>query len=228
MLFTSRFPMRSFHSLPPLLVELPVLGGEKVEQQAVVQAPVDHVALPLSADKAEAEAFYGPDRRVMGNSPGIDRVKAKIVERKGHEPRTGDGRIPPVAEGFLSGRPPKRRSHEGAIHIVQSDDPDGSVVPIRRIRPHEMRFPLRHDLEKGGRDDLSSVPQIQPLVVLFLREPARDPLENFSPVERQQLHVAGYGKRYRTPAPPAAGGTPAWDHSASLTAQRLGGSWRHS
>src|SRR6266542_1676677 len=100
MLFTSRFRMRSFHSPPPLLVERPVLGGEKVEQQAVVQAAVDGVALPLPADEAEAEAFYGPDRRVMGHSPGIDRVKAKIVERKGHELRAGDGRIPPVAEGF--------------------------------------------------------------------------------------------------------------------------------
>src|SRR6266699_4914696 len=116
----------AFQPTPSVVLNLRVLAREEVEQQAVVQAAVNHVALPLPADKAEAEAFYGPDRRVMGHGPGIDRVKAKIVERKGHELRAGEGRIPPVAEGFLPGRPPKRRGPEGAVHVVQPDDPDGS------------------------------------------------------------------------------------------------------
>jgi hypothetical protein len=49
------------------------------------------MALPLPADEAEAEAFYGPQRRVMVHGPGIDRMKAEIAEPEGQEPRAGEG-----------------------------------------------------------------------------------------------------------------------------------------
>jgi hypothetical protein len=83
--------MRSFDPEPPPLIELPVLGGEEVEQQAIVEPAVDVMALPLPADEAEAEAFYGPQRRVMVHGPGIDRMKAEIAEPEGQEPRAGEG-----------------------------------------------------------------------------------------------------------------------------------------
>src|SRR5438105_5450919 len=70
-----RLPMRSFDPLPAPLIELPVLGGEEVEQQAIARATVDVMALPLPADEAEAEAFDCPERRVMLRSPGIDHMK---------------------------------------------------------------------------------------------------------------------------------------------------------
>src|SRR5712691_3507163 len=124
--------MRSFDPTPPFPIELPVLGGKEVEQQAIVGTAVDVVALTLPADEAEAEAFYGSERRVTVHGPGIDRTKAEIAERKGHKLRAGDGGIPAIAEGFIPGHPPKRCCFEGAIDAVQSDDPDGGVVPIRR------------------------------------------------------------------------------------------------
>jgi hypothetical protein len=176
-------PMRS------VILKLPVLAGEEVEHQAIVEAAVDVMTLPLPADEAEAEAFYGPERRVMVHGPGIDRMKAEIAERTGQESRTGEGRISPVAEGFLPGRPPKCRGSESAIDTVQAGDSDGSVVAIRRIRSQKMRSPLRHDLKQSGRDDLSSVAEIQPLVVLLSGQPARDQLEELGPVQREQLHV---------------------------------------
>jgi len=71
--------LRFIDPAQPHLIEIPKLGSEEIEQQPIVRAAIDGVALPLPADKAEAETFYGPDRRVMGHSPGIDRVKAKIV-----------------------------------------------------------------------------------------------------------------------------------------------------
>jgi hypothetical protein len=40
-----------------------------------------------------------------------------------------------------------------------------------------MRFPLRYDLEQRRRDDLPSVAEIQPLVILFLGKPARHQLK---------------------------------------------------
>jgi hypothetical protein len=50
--------MRSFDPTPPFPIELPVLGGKEVEQQAIVGTAVDVVALTLPADEAEAEALY--------------------------------------------------------------------------------------------------------------------------------------------------------------------------
>jgi hypothetical protein len=53
----NRLPMRSLVAVPARLIELPVLGSKEVEQQAIVPAAVDVMALPLPADEAEAEAF---------------------------------------------------------------------------------------------------------------------------------------------------------------------------
>src|SRR5206468_5337037 len=80
-----RFPMRSLDPLPALLVELPVLGREQVEQQAIVWPPFDDVTLPLPADEAEVEALQASKRRVAVHDPGVDRAKPEVPERKGQE-----------------------------------------------------------------------------------------------------------------------------------------------
>ena len=71
--------------MPPVVLKLPVLAGQEIEHQAIVQAAVDVMTLPLPADEAEAEAFYEPQRRVMLHNPGIDRLKAEITECKSQE-----------------------------------------------------------------------------------------------------------------------------------------------
>ena len=53
-----------------------------------------------------------------------------------------------------------------------------------------MRFLLHHDLEQRRGEGLSSVPKIQPLVILFAGQPARHQLEEFGPVQRQKLHAS--------------------------------------
>src|SRR5712691_291021 len=175
--------MRSFDPTPPFPIELPVLGGKEVEQQPIVGTAVDVVAWTLPADEAEAEALYGPERRVSLDGPRVDRMKAEIAERERHEFRAGDGRIAAVAEGFLPAHPPEHRGFEGAIDAVQADDADGNIVPIRGIDSQKMGFPLRHDLEQRGRDGLSSVPEVQPLVILFPGKPARGQLKRFGRVQ---------------------------------------------
>ena len=77
--------MRPFDPVPRLLIKLPVLAGQEIEYQAIVRAAVDVMTLPLSADETEAEAFYGPERRVVVYGPGIDRMQAEIAERKRQE-----------------------------------------------------------------------------------------------------------------------------------------------
>ncbi len=77
--------MRAFKVAPPHLIDLPVLRGEEIEQQAIEQPAVDAMAPPLPADEAEAEAFYGLKRRVMLHGPGIDHVQSEILKRKGQE-----------------------------------------------------------------------------------------------------------------------------------------------
>jgi len=181
--------MRSFYPVPPLFIELPVLGCEKVEQQAIVQSPVDGVTLPLPANETAVEALHDPQRRVVVYDPRIDRVKSEIPKSQTQELRQGEGRIPTILNGFVAGHDPVSGSSKGAIDAVQPNDPDGHVVPTRRIYPQKMRFPLRHDLEKGGRGNLSSVPKIEPLVILLLPEPAGGELDDFRRVEREELHV---------------------------------------
>jgi hypothetical protein len=156
-----------------------MLGCENVEQEAIVQSAADAVTLPLSANETAVEAFHDPQRRIIVHDPRIDRVKSQIPESQTQELRQGEGRIPTIADGFVAGHDPIRGSSKRAFDTIQPNDPDGLVVPIRRVYPQNMRFPLRHDLEQRGRDDLPSVPKIEPLVVLFLREPAGDQLKNF-------------------------------------------------
>ena len=52
-----------------VILKLPVLAGEEVEHQSIVEAAVDVMTLPLPADEAEAEAFYDPQRLVMREGP---------------------------------------------------------------------------------------------------------------------------------------------------------------
>src|SRR5437762_2920408 len=94
-----------------------------------------------------------------------------------------------------------------------------AVVPVPGIGPEKMRIALRHDLEQCGRDDLPSVSEIQPLVVLLLREPTRDQVENFGRSQGEKLHVS---------TPRAAGETREECHRASYAASSFGASWRHS
>ena len=79
--------IRSLSSAPmsPVILNLPVLASQEIEHQAIVEAAVDVMTLPLPADEALAEAFYGPQRRIMIHAPGIDRMKAEIAERKGQK-----------------------------------------------------------------------------------------------------------------------------------------------
>jgi len=46
---------------PALLVELPVLACQQIEQQPVARHAIDEVALPQPADEAEVEALQAPD-----------------------------------------------------------------------------------------------------------------------------------------------------------------------
>jgi len=66
--------------MSPVILNLPVLASQEIEHQAIVEAAVDVMTLPLPADEALAEAFYGPQRRVMVHGPGIDRMQAEIAE----------------------------------------------------------------------------------------------------------------------------------------------------
>jgi hypothetical protein len=46
---------------PALLVELPVLARQQIEQQTIARQAIDEVALPQPADEAEVQALQAPD-----------------------------------------------------------------------------------------------------------------------------------------------------------------------
>src|SRR5262249_1375744 len=73
--------------------------------------------------------------------------------------------------------------------------------------------------QQGGRDELPAVAEIEPLVVLLLREPSRGELEDRRRVERQELHV--WARRA------AEGARPAFPR-AEYAARSFGAPWRHS
>src|SRR5437588_2651951 len=177
-------PMRSFSPLPRLIPKLPVLARQQIEHQTIVRAAVNVMTLPLPADEAEAEALYEPERRVALRHPGLDHVQAELAEGEREEPRPGERAVAAVAEGLVARRPPEDRAAGPAVDVVQRGDADGRVVPRRGVQANEVRVALRHDLEQRRRDELPAVAEIQPLVVLLLRQPARGQLEPLGKGER--------------------------------------------
>ena len=71
--------------VPSVILKLPVLAREQVEQQAVVQAAVDAVALALPANEMVVEPVPDPKRRIVFHDPGIDRVKSELSEYQAQE-----------------------------------------------------------------------------------------------------------------------------------------------
>src|SRR5438445_1875030 len=75
-----------------------VLGGQQVEQQAVVRPAVDIVTLPLPADVLEVQRLQDalpPDVRL--ESPGAHCVQAQLAESYREHPRNGFSRAAAVA-----------------------------------------------------------------------------------------------------------------------------------
>src|SRR5712672_2399747 len=93
--------MRSFHPMPALLIELPVLVRKEIEQQAIVRQAVDGVTLPLPADETEVEALQASNRRVAVDDPRIDYVKPEVAEREGQKLRAGEAHVSSIGERLL-------------------------------------------------------------------------------------------------------------------------------
>src|SRR5439155_23965481 len=95
--------------------------------------------------------------------------------------------VPLPPKGLVAGDEPEPPRLEGAIHGVEARDPDRRAV-IRGPHAYEVRVALGHDLEPLRGDELPAVAEVQPLVVLFLGQPARDQMKELRTVDWLQLH----------------------------------------
>src|SRR5579862_2731501 len=118
------FSLRLVKPAPPGGIDLPVLAGQQIEQQPVVGAAVDEMALPLPADRPEADALHAALRRIAVHHPGIDRVQTEVAERERQKPGCRDARIAPATERFLAGHSPERSGPENPVDVVQRHDAD--------------------------------------------------------------------------------------------------------
>src|SRR5262249_53212914 len=215
-----RFALRPIDAPPACLVELPVLGGEQVEQEPVVQPAVDEVALPLSAHEATVEPLQAAERGVAVHDPGIDAVETEAPEREGEEPRGREAHISALRKGLVPCDRPQGPGPRDTVHGVQADYPERDLAPFGRVRPHEMGLSLGHDLQQGRRDGLPPVAETQPPAILLAGEPACCKLEHRRRVERDEPDHVSNGH--------TADGCGAGHRSAAYAASSFGASWRHS
>src|SRR3989442_4034695 len=197
----------SSRSLEPGMSDFLVLGGQQVEQQAIVRPAVDMMTLPLPADVLEVQPLQDALRRdVRLDRPGAHHVQAQLGEAKREHLRSRFPRAAAIA--LIAQDRPDRSRLEVPIHVGQPYDADRDIPMVRRIGPEQVDVPLGHDLERYRRDHLDSVAEVQPLVIVGLAQPAGHQLDQLRAVQRQQFH------RWRTPPATGAGPTCRWRSAA--------------
>src|SRR4029077_20894431 len=188
--------------------EVLVLGGQDVEQQAIVRPAVDMVTLPLPADVLEVQRLEDALRRDVDlDGPGVHHVQAQVAESYRDHPRNCFSRAAAVA--LIAQDRPDRSRLEVPIHVGQPDDADRRIRTVRRVGPELVDVTLGHDPERDRADLLDAVAEVQPLVVIGFAEPAGDQLDQVRLVQRQQFHGS------RTPPATDACRTSRWHSGAS-------------
>src|SRR5947207_4324177 len=165
-----------------------VLRGQQIEPQTVVGAAVDVVALSLSANRPEFEAFGDLDRRVVLDDPGMDRTKAELLESERQHLRACSARIPLAGVRLVAKHHPDVRGFEVRVDVAQADDADRRVIEIGRENPQRVAAALHRDLQPFRAHQLAAVSEVQPLVVFLLGQPVRDQLEMFRRIGWFELH----------------------------------------
>src|SRR5436189_5636505 len=142
--------------LKSALSDVLVLGGQEVEQQAIVRPAVDMVTLPLPADVLEVQRLQDALRRDVDlDRPGVHDVQAQLGEAKREHRRNRFPRAAAIA--LIAQDRPDRSRLEVPIHGGQPYDADRDIPMVRRIGPEQVDVPLGHYLERYRADHLDSV-----------------------------------------------------------------------
>src|SRR2546428_231479 len=83
-----------------------VLGGQQVEQQAVVRLAVDPMAAPLSTDEMEVRAVPDLEGNVVLHGPAVDGFEAQVAEAKRDQFAVRPGRVALAGVGLLAQHDP--------------------------------------------------------------------------------------------------------------------------
>src|SRR3989454_1140428 len=175
--------------------QLPVLGGQEVEQQAVVRLAVDPVTAPLPTDEVKVRAVPDLDGDVVLHGPGVDGFEAQFVETERDQLAVRPGRVALTGVGLVAQHDPDAGGLELAMDVSQARDADRRDVVVRREHAQQARVQLRHDLDQRGRRWLPGAAKVQPLPVLLPGQPAGGQREQIGTVHRQKLHAAPSARR---------------------------------
>src|SRR5438445_4621036 len=170
--------------------QLLVLGGQEVEQEAVVRLAVDPVAVPLPTDELEVRALPDFERNVVLHGPAADRFEAQLTEAERDQLAVRPGRVALAGVGLLAQHDPDAGGLELAVDVTQAGDADRRHVVVRREHAQQVRVQLRHDLDQRGRRRLPGASEVQPLPVLLPGQPAGGQREQSRTVQGQKLHAA--------------------------------------
>src|SRR5438552_4024937 len=175
--------------------QLLVLGGQQVEQQAVVRLAVDPVAVPLPTNEVEVRAVPDLEGNVVLHGPAADRFEAQVAETERDQLAVRPGRVALAGMGLLAQHDPDAGGLELAMDVTQAGDADRRHVVVRREHAQQVRVQLRHDLDQRGRRRLPGASEVQPLPVLLPGQPARGQGEQIGTVQGQQFHAAPCARR---------------------------------
>src|SRR5262245_58830081 len=153
-----------------------MLARKQIEEQTIVEAAVDRVALALPAVVTKLQTLHQTPRRVAVHNPRVDGMEPKLLEREREEPRARERAVPAATKRLLARGAPKRGRAEVTIDVVEPRDADRPTVVVR-IRADKMRVALRHDLQQRRRHDLLAAAEVEPLIVFLARKPLGNELE---------------------------------------------------
>src|SRR5206468_853686 len=91
--------------------------------------------------------------------------------------------------GLVAEHHPNVRGFEVRVDVAQPDYSDGGIVDIGSEEPDNVAAPLHRDFEPLWADELTAVPEVQPLVVFLLGKPVRDQPKSFRRIRRYELHA---------------------------------------
>lgn len=167
-----------------------MLGGQKIEEQAIGGPAVDDMAAALSPDEPKMVAGQDANGRgVALDGPGVDRLQPQAV--KGMRQQQGHGAAGQALPGkaLVAEDIPQRGGVEVRCHVAEGHQADGRVVAVGGEGPEHMEVSLRHDLEGGAAEDLLATAEVQPAVIGLLRQPCGRQLDG-RVIEGQQSHAS--------------------------------------
>src|SRR5688572_15786185 len=150
---------------------------------------IDVVALALAAHGTEPDPLGDTDRRVLLDTPGVDRAQPELAEPNRQHCLRRAARVTPPRVRLVAENHPVVGGPEVYVDVGERGDADRTVVVIGSEQADRAGAALHRHLQPFKTDDLAAVSEIEPLMVLLLGQPPGEEPQVVRRVWRLELHV---------------------------------------